>query len=152
MAQCSTSFPWPFLKFPSPHFQKGPGNEVAQCWMKILNNNIEHRWPRLNTVLGNVARCWKMLDRVWLCFHPAFIWPLLQKSCLTMLDSFLRGFKAQLHSRKMSTDRAFSENIIVKSQTFSTSKFVFDGYLCRPITFYKIFFLRKIFLSGNVPL
>jgi hypothetical protein len=24
--------------------------------------------------------------------------------------------------------------------------------LCRPITFYKIFFLRKIFLSGNGPL
>ena len=36
-------------------------------------------------------------------------------------------FKAHFHSRKFSTDRKFSENIIVKSWKFSTSKFFSDG-------------------------
>jgi hypothetical protein len=39
-----------------------------------------------------------------------------------------------------------------KSWKFSTSKFFPTEKLCRPITFYKILFLRKIFLSGNGPL
>jgi hypothetical protein len=37
-------------------------------------------------------------------------------------------------------------------QNFFTSKFFPTENLCRPITFYNILFLRKIFLSGNGPL
>jgi hypothetical protein len=35
--------------------------------------------------------------------------------------------EAHFHSRKISTDRKFSENIIVKSWKFSISKFFSDG-------------------------
>jgi hypothetical protein len=35
--------------------------------------------------------------------------------------------KAHFHSRKISTDRKFSENIVVKSRKFSTSKFFSDA-------------------------
>ena len=59
------------------------------------------------------------------------------------------AFKAHFHSRKISTDRVFSENIIVKSLIFSIFS---TKNLCRPIIFYKIFFPRKIFLKGNGPL
>jgi hypothetical protein len=64
-------------------------------------------------------------------------------------------FKTHFHSRKFSTDRKFSENIIVKSwkiykyQNFFLQNFFPTENLCRPITFYKFFFPRKIFLSGN---
>jgi hypothetical protein len=54
--------------------------------------------------------------------------------------------KGHFHSRKISTDRKFSENIIVSKNFFRLKN------LYRPITFYKIFFLRKIFLRGNGPL
>ena len=42
-------------------------------------------------------------------------------------DEWKRAFKAHFHSRKISTDRKFSENIIVK---FSTSKFFFRRKIC----------------------
>jgi hypothetical protein len=62
-------------------------------------------------------------------------------------------------SRKFFMDNKFSENIIVKSWKFSISEFFSDRKfanfanqkICQPITFYKLFFLRKIFLSGNRP-
>jgi hypothetical protein len=60
--------------------------------------------------------------------------------------------KAHFHLRKISTDRKFSENIIVKVENFQLQIFFPTESLCRPITFYKIFFPRKIFLSGNGPL
>jgi hypothetical protein len=52
--------------------------------------------------------------------------------------------KARFHSRKISTDRKFPENIILKVENFQLQKDFFPTEnLCRPITFY------KIFLSGN---
>ena len=59
--------------------------------------------------------------------------------------------KAHLHSRKISTDRKFSENIILKVENFQLQNFFQTENLCRAITFYKICFLRKIFPSGNWP-
>jgi hypothetical protein len=43
------------------------------------------------------------------------------------LASVAQLLKANFHSKKISTDRKFSENIIVKSWKFSTSKFFSDG-------------------------
>ena len=63
------------------------------------------------------------------------------------------AIKAHFHQVKKNfhADRKFSENIIVKS--FQLQNFFPTENLCRPITFYKILFLRKIFLSaGNGPL
>ena len=38
---------------------------------------------------------------------------------------------------------------LLKVENFQLQKFFPTENLCRPITFYKIFFPRKIFLSGN---
>jgi hypothetical protein len=46
--------------------------------------------------------------------------------------------KTLFHSSKISTDRKFSENVIVKSWKFSTSNFFPTENLFRPIEFYKI--------------
>jgi hypothetical protein len=46
-------------------------------------------------------------------------------SCIFRSCSWL-GLKVHLHSRKISTERKFSDNIIVKSWKFSTSKFFSD--------------------------
>jgi hypothetical protein len=67
------------------------------------------------------------------------------------LENQVLFFKVHFHSGESSTDRKFSENIIVKSWKFPTSKLFPTENLCRPITFYKFFFPRKIFLSGNGP-
>ena len=40
----------------------------------------------------------------------------------------------------------------LKVENFQLQNFFPTEKLCRPITFYKIFFLRKMFLSGNGPL
>jgi hypothetical protein len=60
--------------------------------------------------------------------------------------------KAYFHSRKISTDRKFSENdkmSLLKVENFQLQNFFPTENLCRPITFYKFFFPRKFFLSGN---
>ena len=44
-----------------------------------------------------------------------------------MIPPSVLALKALFHSRKISMDRKFSENIIVKSWKFSTSKFFSDG-------------------------
>jgi hypothetical protein len=58
-----------------------------------------------------------------------------------------------LKSRPISTQKQEkfprTENIIVKVENFQLQNFIPTENLCRPITFYKIFFPRKIFLSGN---
>jgi hypothetical protein len=51
--------------------------------------------------------------------------------------------KAHFHSRKISTDRKFSENIIVKSWRFSTSKFFSDGKFVGQSHFTKFSFCGK---------
>jgi hypothetical protein len=45
----------------------------------------------------------------------------------TKFANFTGHVKAHFHSRKISTDRKFSEKVIVKSWKFSTSKFFSDG-------------------------
>jgi hypothetical protein len=59
--------------------------------------------------------------------------------------------KAHFNSRKFSTDRKFSENIIVKTENFQLQNFFTTENLCRPITFYKFFFSRKIFCTPYAP-
>ena len=57
------------------------------------------------------------------------IWTLNNTSQSQMTDKkvwYNDSFKAHFHSRKISTDRKFSENIIVKSWKFSTSKYFSD--------------------------
>jgi hypothetical protein len=59
--------------------------------------------------------------------------------------------------RLISTEENFprTENFpkisLLKVENFQLQNFFPTENLCRPITFYKIFFLRKIFLSGNGP-
>jgi hypothetical protein len=67
-------------------------------------------YPYLLILLWDKIACEK-----WTVFQVVQI-----DKCLTMFDSFLRGFKAHFHSRKISIYRTFSENIIVKSWTFPT--------------------------------
>ena len=60
--------------------------------------------------------------------------------------------------RSISTKEKFprTENFpkisLLKVENFQLQNFFPTKNLCRPITFYKIFFLRKIFLSENGPL
>ena len=62
------------------------------------------------------------------------------------------------HLRPISTPENFprTENVpkmtLLKVENFQFQNFFPTGNLCRPITFYKIFFLLKIFPSGNGPL
>jgi hypothetical protein len=69
----------------------------------------------------------------------------LNWSCLeqTRIKAHFHSF----HSRKI----MYLKNVIAKSWKVWTSNFFPAENLCRPITFYKIFFLRKIFLNGNGP-
>jgi hypothetical protein len=46
----------------------------------------------------------------------------------------------------------FPKISLLKVENFQLQNFFPKENLCRPITFYKIFFLRKIFLSENGPL
>jgi hypothetical protein len=46
----------------------------------------------------------------------------------------------------------FPKISLLKGENFQLQNFFPTENLCRPITFYKIFFLRKIFLIGNGPL
>ena len=52
---------------------------------------------------------------------------LVKDRCWDLWYMLLMPVKAHFHSRKISTDRKFSEYIIVKSWEFSTSKFFSDG-------------------------
>jgi hypothetical protein len=54
--------------------------------------------------------------------------------------------------RPISTQEKFPKISLLKVENFQLQNFFPTENLCRPITFYKIFFLRKIFLSGNGPL
>ena len=62
---------------------------------------------------------------------------------------FPPAVKTHFHSRKFSTDRNFSENIIVKSQL---QNFFPTENLCRPITFYKIFLSAENFPEWKLAL
>jgi hypothetical protein len=46
----------------------------------------------------------------------------------------------------------FPKISLLKVENFQLQNLFPTENLCRPITFYKIFFPRKIFLSGNGPL
>ena len=55
--------------------------------------------------------------------------------------------KVHFHSRKFSTDRTFSENIIVKSWKFSTSKFFSDWKFVSANHILQIFLFAENFLE-----
>jgi hypothetical protein len=66
----------------------------------------------------------------------------------TQGERFLNSLNMMLnfHSRKTSTDRKFSENIIVlRVENFQLQIFFPTENLCRPITFYKNFLSAKNF-------
>jgi hypothetical protein len=55
---------------------------------------------------------------------------------------------AQTRTRPISTQEKFPK-ILLKVENFQLQNFFQTENLCRPITFYKILFLQKIFLSGK---
>jgi hypothetical protein len=60
--------------------------------------------------------------------------------------------KAYFHSRKISTDRKFSENdkmSLLKVENFQLQNFFPTENLCRPITFYKIF--CPVYMEASYP-
>ena len=70
---------------------------------------------------------------------------------------FILRCLAQTLERPISTQEKFprTENVLkmslLKVENFQLQNFFPTENLCRPITFYKAFFLWKIFLSGNGP-
>ena len=70
-------------------------------------------------------------------------------------EGFLNSCAAQTRTRPISTQEKFlrTDNfpkILLKVENFQLQFFFQTENLCRPITSYKIFFLRKIFLSGKI--
>jgi hypothetical protein len=83
----------------------------------------------------------------------------MQTSINQYFIAFINKSRTHLHVLKgpISTPEKFTptENFpkisLLKVENFQLQKFFPTENFCRPITFYEIFFPRKIFLSGNAP-
>jgi hypothetical protein len=72
--------------------------------------------------------------------------------CLKITVDFSKiRFCIKVVKGPVSTEEKFPRIENLKVENFQLQHFFPTENLCRPITFYKIFFLRKIFLIGNGP-
>jgi hypothetical protein len=84
--------------------------------------------------------------------HIAFTISYLDPPPLLPLQCSVTPGESISTQEKFPRTEHFPKISLLKVENFQLQNFFPTENLCRPITFYKIFFLRKIFLTGNGPL